>query len=88
MADHDKGEEPERSKTVAGSEELVVQNEKDQKNEADNDSYGNQFLLFGPVAKNAKRETKRVNQLQYAPALWTSIQRLANTYRRIILDRV
>lgn len=38
-------------------EELVVQNEKDEEDEADDDSYGNQFLLFGPATlwKNSKR---------------------------------
>ena len=37
-------------------EELVVQNEKDQKDEANDDSYGNQFLLFGPAAHKAMRK--------------------------------
>lgn len=32
-------------------EELVVQDEKYQEDEADNDAYGNQFLLFGPAAQ-------------------------------------
>lgn len=44
------------------SEELVVQDEKDQEDEADNYAYGNQFLLFGPVAKNGSvNKTERVS---------------------------
>lgn len=44
------------------SEELVVQDEKDQEDEADDDAYGNQFLLFGPVAKNVSVGMDRASQ--------------------------
>ena len=36
-----------------GLKELVVQDEEDQEDEADNDTYGNQFLLFSPAAQKA-----------------------------------
>lgn len=34
-------------------EELVVEDEEDEQHEADDDAYGNQFLLFGPIAQQA-----------------------------------
>lgn len=42
-----------------GLEELVVQDEKDQEDEADDDAYGNQFLLFGPAAQKAIKTEDR-----------------------------
>lgn len=66
------------------SEELVVQDEKDQEDEADDDPYGNQFLLFGPAARKAKRgdEVSQARSRKMKPQLTTT------TYRRIILDSV
>jgi len=45
----------EKAKVEAMSlEELVVQNKENQENEADDDAYGNQFLLFGPAAQKTE----------------------------------